>query len=102
MNTPTPRTDAVEVWNGSVLCGSANLGFARTLERELTHAREINAGSEANVAFLRAELDRERAKVWTLRGAMADVREYIRPGWLPNETHNAMVRALAATEDAKP
>ena len=39
MSTPTPWTDAIEERNGNVLCGSANLEFARTLERELATER---------------------------------------------------------------
>jgi len=35
----TPRTDEREARNGNVLCGSANLDFARQLERELTEAQ---------------------------------------------------------------
>ena len=80
----------------------------RTLERELTHAREINAGSEANVAFLRGELERERAKVRTLRSAMTrliDVGEEFYDmdcGPTGAPTIEAARAALAATEDAKP
>ena len=39
----TPRTDAIEERNGNVLCGSANLEFARTLERELAAAKAERA-----------------------------------------------------------
>lgn len=35
----TPRTDEREARNGNVLCGSANLDFARQLERELAEAK---------------------------------------------------------------
>lgn len=35
----TPRTDERERTNGNVLCGSANLDFARQLERELAAAK---------------------------------------------------------------
>ena len=110
MNTPTPRTDKLSV---SLLRKTFLTSYvamkehACTLERELTHAREINAGSEANVAFLREELERERAKVRTLREACERIEEQWDKNHSANPFHagNVMqshaMRALAETEDAQ-
>ena len=59
----TPRTDAVEERNGNVLCGSANLEFARTLERELTI--ELGRATHYRDQWQRvtAELVTERARL---------------------------------------
>lgn len=68
MSTPTPRTDAVEERNGNVLCSSANLEFARTLERELAIELE-------RATHYRDEWQKERAKVKTLRSACESICE---------------------------
>lgn len=56
----TPRTDERERNNGNVLCGSANLDFARKLERELT-AVQIGA---ARYEYLRRLNPREYQDLW--------------------------------------
>lgn len=59
----TPRTDEREAHNGNVLCGSANLDFARQLERELNAANE-------RIRLLIAERDSARQQAdlsWKLR-----------------------------------
>ena len=105
MNTPTPRTDKLSV---SLLRKTFLTSYvamkehACTLERELTHAREINAGSEANVAFLREELERERAKVRTLREACERLRVCDWVITLPDRmdaVRDIARAALDATED---
>ena len=110
MNTPTPRTDKLSV---SLLRKTFLTSYvamkehACTLERELTHAREINAGSEANVAFLREELEREREKVRTLREACGSICEEWGanfsswPIGAGNKMEKHATAALAATEDAQ-
>jgi hypothetical protein len=63
MVSETPRTDEREAHNGNVLCGSANLDFARQLERELQEAQE-------RIRLLIAERDSARqqaAQSWKLR-----------------------------------
>lgn len=108
MSTPTPRTDKLSV---SLLRKTFLTSYvamkehACTLERELTHAREINAGSEANVAFLREELERERAKVRTLREACESICEewgcnHNVPFLAGSNMEKHATAALAATEDA--
>ena len=99
MTTPTPRTDAVYIehryWANEDEATEAIedlRDLARKLERELAIELE-------RATHYRDEWQKERAKVRTLREALSNVRDAIRPGWLPNETHNAMVRALAAMED---
>jgi uncharacterized protein (DUF3084 family) len=69
------------------------------LRAELISAHGENEVLLTELAATQRELAEEREKARKLREALADVREYIRPGWLPNETHNAMVQALAATKD---
>jgi hypothetical protein len=59
----TPRTDEREARNGNVLCGSANLDFARQLDRELSAANE-------RIRMLIAERDSARQQAglnWKLR-----------------------------------
>jgi hypothetical protein len=50
MVSDTPRTDAREARNGNVLCGSANLDFARQLERELREVQSENIRLRAALA----------------------------------------------------
>ena len=76
----TPRTDEREAHNGNVLCGSANLDFARQLERELQAANE-------RIRLLIAERDSARQQAdlsWKLRDEFTallgtdDVKEAVR------------------------
>ena len=66
----TPRTDAIEERTGTVLCGSANLGFARTLERELAAAKAEAAHYMSVAQKATAELAAEREKMRVLREAL--------------------------------
>ena len=76
----TPRTDEREERNGNVLCGSANLDFARQLERELQEAQE-------RIRLLIAERDSARQQAdlnWKMREEFTallgtdDVKEAVR------------------------
>ena len=65
----TPRTDAIEERNGNVLCGSANLGFARTLERELAEAKAEAAHYMSVAQKATDDLTRLRAELKELSQA---------------------------------
>ena len=98
MSAPTPRTDAVEERNGNVLCSSANLEFARTLERELAIELE-------RATHYRDEWQKERAKVRTLRDACESICEewgknHDAPFCAGSNMEKLATAALAATEDA--
>ena len=112
MNTPTPRTDAETYGVEGTAEGSTeeykvgprlihvSADFARTLERELIETERLRFGADADRRQLRVELDRERAKVRTLREALLRIA-YVNGCGVPKYTTDAEQAraALAATED---
>ena len=99
MNAPTPRTDAIEERNGNVLCGSANLEFARTLERELNESRNAER-------LARVQLGAEREKVRVLRSACESIceewgRNHDAPFCAGSKMDALATAALEKTEDAQ-
>ena len=120
MSAPTPQTDAVEERNGNVLCSSANLEFARTLERELARQHETSlmllheiwereegfTETRKRLSALETALTAERGKVRALRAACESIEEQWDKNHSANPFHAGNVMqshamlALAATEDA--
>ena len=76
----TPRTDEREARNGNVLCGSANLDFARQLERELQEAQERIRLliSERDSARQQADLNWKMREEFTALLGTDDVKEAVR------------------------
>ena len=93
----TPRTDAIEERNGNVLCGSANLGFARTLERELAATERLRFGADADRRRLRAEVE----KWQSVAAQMSAEREHNanEAGRLRAEVERLMATLSAIEED---
>lgn len=94
----TPRTDAIEERNGNVLCGSANLEFARTLERELAATERLRFGADADRRRLRAEVERlKTCGITELAAINPSVADYCKHWEARAEKAEAALAAIKGT-----